>query len=107
MKITILVDNTALFDRYFTAEHGFSAFIETSDCRVLFDTGYSGAAIANAEKLGIDLLNLDYIILSHGHIDHTGGLYHLLRFFSEAIQTRRPCHLPSVIAHTHCVLSTP
>jgi metal-dependent hydrolase (beta-lactamase superfamily II) len=28
MKVTILVDNTAFFDRFFIAEHGFSAFIE-------------------------------------------------------------------------------
>jgi len=63
MKITILVDNTALFDRMFVAEHGFSAFIEVEGKKILFDTGYSDAVLKNAGKMKIDLLDLDYIVL--------------------------------------------
>jgi len=107
MKITILVDNTALFDRFFTAEHGFSAYIEAEGCRVLFDTGCSDALIKNAQKMKIDLLALDYIVLSHGHLDHTGGLYHLIRLFSEAIQEDTSCHLPKLIAHPCCFYPRP
>lgn len=102
MKTTILVDNTALFDQFFTAEHGFSAYIEAEGCRVLFDTGYSDAVLKNAQKMKIDLLSLDYIVLSHGHSDHTGGLYHLIRLFSEAIVEDSACHLPRLIAHPNC-----
>lgn len=107
MKITVLVDNTALFDRYFIAEHGFSAYIESEGCRVLFDTGYSDAVIKNAQKMGIDLLGLDFIVFSHGHLDHTGGLYHLIRLFMEAIIEDRPVHLPTVIAHPSCFRPRP
>lgn len=107
MKITILVDNTALFDRMFVAEHGFSAYIEAEGKRVLFDTGYSGAFLQNAEKMGIDLFDLDYIILSHGHFDHTGGLWYLLRRFMEAAIDEMPCRLPRIIAHPRCFLPRP
>ena len=107
MKITILVDNTALFDRFFTAEHGFSAYIEAEGCRVLFDTGYSDAVLNNAQKMKIDLLDLDYIVLSHGHLDHTGGLYHLIRLFTEAILEDTSCHLPKLIAHPCCFYPRP
>lgn len=107
MKITILVDNTALFDRFFTAEHGFSAYIEAEGCRVLFDTGCSDAVLNNAQKMKIDLLDLDYIVLSHGHLDHTGGLYHLIRLFSEAMLEDTACHLPKLIAHPRCFYPRP
>src|SRR5208337_128243 len=76
MRTTILTDNTALFDRMFVAEHGFSAYIEAEGKRILFDTGYSGAFLQNAGKMQIDLFDLDYIVLSHGHFDHTGGLWY-------------------------------
>ena len=107
MKITILVDNTALFDRFFTAEHGFSAYIEAEGCRVLFDTGYSDAVLNNAQKMKIDLLDLDYIVLSHGHLDHAGGLYHPIRLFTEAILEDTSCHLPKLIAHPCCFYPRP
>jgi len=107
VKATILVDNTALFDRYFLAEHGFSVFVEAQGCRVLFDTGYSGALLQNAEKMGIDLLDLDYIVLSHGHLDHTGGLYHLLRLYLEAQIERTACRVPTLVAHPCCFLPRP
>jgi len=107
MKATVLVDNTALFDRFFTAEHGFSAYIEAEGCRVLFDTGYSDAVLKNAQKMKIDLLGLDYIVLSHGHLDHTGGLYHLIRLFTEAILENTSGHLPKLIAHPCCFYPRP
>jgi len=107
MNVTILVDNTALFDRFFTAEHGFSAYIEAEGCRVLFDTGYSDAVLKNAQKMKIDLLDLDYVVLSHGHFDHTGGLWHLIRLFTEAILEDTSCHLPRLIAHPGCFYPRP
>ena len=107
MHTTILVDNTALFDRMFIAEHGFSAYIEADGKRILFDTGYSDAVVRNAEKMKIDLLDLDYIILSHGHFDHTGGLWHLLRWFMEAAIEDIPHRLPRLIAHPRCFLPRP
>ncbi|MEN6518655.1 MAG: MBL fold metallo-hydrolase [Methanospirillum sp.] len=102
MRTTILMDNTVLFDSPLVAEHGLSLFLEADGRRVLFDTGASGAFIENARRLGIDLLDLDYIVLSHGHGDHTGGLYHLLRLFLGAIEEGTVRRLPRLVAHPHC-----
>ncbi|MDC7225184.1 MAG: MBL fold metallo-hydrolase [Spirochaetales bacterium] len=55
-------------------EHGLSILVETGDSRILFDTGQSSAFSVNAERLNIDLLNLDLAVISHGHYDHGGGL---------------------------------
>jgi 7,8-dihydropterin-6-yl-methyl-4-(beta-D-ribofuranosyl)aminobenzene 5'-phosphate synthase len=107
MKITILVDNTALFDRMFVAEHGFSAYIEADGKKILFDTGYSDAILKNAGKMGINLLDLDYIVLSHGHFDHTGGLWHLIRRLMEAVIEDTPHRLPRLIAHPRCFCPRP
>ncbi len=107
MKVTILVDNNTLIDRYFTSEPAFSAYIEADGCRVLFDTGYSDCLIKNAQRLGVDLLNLDYIILSHGHIDHTGGLYHLIRLYTDTIIEDKHLKMPHVIAHPFCFYPRP
>ena len=73
MKITVLIDNRCS-RADLVAEHGLSLFIETDAHRILVDTGLSGKAFDNAEKLGIDIQTVDYLVLSHGHIDHTGGL---------------------------------
>jgi 7,8-dihydropterin-6-yl-methyl-4-(beta-D-ribofuranosyl)aminobenzene 5'-phosphate synthase len=107
MRVTILVDNTARFDSALTAEHGFSLLVEAEGRRVLFDTGASDAVVRNAERLKVDLLDLDYIVLSHGHNDHTGGLYHLLRLFLEAIVDGTAHRLPRLIAHPHCFYPRP
>ena len=61
------------------AEHGFSVLIrvfsgDKSSC-VLFDTGASPrGAVENAERMGINLNEVEAIVLSHGHYDHFGGL---------------------------------
>jgi len=99
MKLTVLVDNNTLIDRYFLGEPGVSYFIEADGKRILYDVGYSDAFIKNAQRLGIDLLNLDYIVLSHGHLDHLWGLDPLLRMYTEASLEGLPMHKPQVIAH--------
>jgi 7,8-dihydropterin-6-yl-methyl-4-(beta-D-ribofuranosyl)aminobenzene 5'-phosphate synthase len=71
LKINILNDNTA--GRWCRAEHGLSFLIE-ADRKVLFDTSSSDMIAYNAEILNIDLQQIDTIVLSHGHDDHTGGL---------------------------------
>ncbi|WP_321518362.1 MBL fold metallo-hydrolase [uncultured Bacteroides sp.] len=72
-KITTLVDNV-VYDRGLQAEHGLSLLIDTGESKILFDTGASDLFIRNAEILGIDLSKVDYLVLSHGHSDHTGGV---------------------------------
>ncbi len=107
MRATVLVDNCALFDRPYLAEHGFAMYIEAEGTKVLFDTGYSDAVARNAAGLKIDLLDLDYIVLSHGHNDHTWGLHHLLRLFSDAIMDGTAHRLPRLVAHPHCFYPRP
>ncbi len=99
MKLTVLVDNNTLIDRYFIAEPGVSYLIECEDRLILFDTGYSDAFISNAQKLGIDLLDVDTIVLSHGHQDHTWGLVHLLQYYSEQRWLGKKIPTPELIAH--------
>ena len=54
--------------------YGFTASAKSS-CSVLFDTGISAeGAITNAQRMGLDLGEVAYVALSHGHYDHFGGL---------------------------------
>lgn len=99
MELTVLVDNNTLIDRYFIGEPALSFFIEDGDKRILFDTGYSDAFMKNAEKLRIDLRNLDWVALSHGHVDHTWGLTHLTRLHMEAKEEAIKHNTPTIIGH--------
>lgn len=78
LKITTLIENNPHDTKTLQYEHGLSMYIEVDGLRILFDTGQSGAFWNNADALGIDLDNLDYLMLSHGHYDHTGGVRKLL-----------------------------
>lgn len=73
VRVSILVENTAPWVGL-KGEYGFSAFVETGGRRYLFDTGSDDALFSNARKLGLDLRDIEAIILSHGHFDHTGAL---------------------------------
>jgi len=74
MRLRILVDNSNLVDRYLLAEPAFSALVETRSGKILFDLGYSGAFLENSRRMGVDIFDIRYIVLSHGHLDHTWGL---------------------------------
>jgi len=73
VTITVLVENSSS-QSDLEAEHGLSLWIEADDLRILFDTGQSAAFFANAERLGVPLSDIDALVLSHGHYDHSGGL---------------------------------
>ncbi|MDD4924360.1 MAG: MBL fold metallo-hydrolase [Dehalococcoidales bacterium] len=72
IKVSTLSENTALHG--YIGEYGLSLFVEADGKRILFDTGLSFSAYHNAQIMGIDLTSIDCIVLSHGHLDHTGGL---------------------------------
>jgi len=76
--MNVLVENNTLIDLYFKGEPGVSYYLEADGKKILFDTGYSDLFIENAKKMDIDLLDLDYLVLSHSHLDHTWGLQHLI-----------------------------
>jgi len=94
MKLTVLADNNTLIDQYFLAEPALSFYIEDSGKKILFDAGYSDVFIKNAAKLGIDLKTLDYVVISHGHLDHTRGLNHLIKLYKKSKFKK-----PKLIAH--------
>lgn len=77
VRITTLSENTANYG--FFAEWGLSILAEADGFKILMDTGLSFSATYNADLMGIDLREIDYIVLSHGHADHTGGLREVLR----------------------------
>lgn len=95
MRLTVLIDNQAA--RNLNAEWGLSIFIEADNQRILFDVGASELFLTNAAKLKINLLDLDYLVLSHGHWDHTWGLDGLLKLYltTETLKTKQPV----LIAH--------
>jgi 7,8-dihydropterin-6-yl-methyl-4-(beta-D-ribofuranosyl)aminobenzene 5'-phosphate synthase len=72
VEITLLVDNQP--GPGLMAEHGLSVLIRTGGRSILLDTGKGDALPRNAERLGVDLGQIDTVVLSHGHYDHTGGL---------------------------------
>ena len=73
MKFTVLLENDAC-DAALGFAHGLSLYIETPKHKILFDMGPDEQFLTNAEKLGVDLREVDLAILSHGHYDHGGGL---------------------------------
>jgi len=77
-RITILYD---AFGRQpeLQRDWGFSALIEAGGKRILFDTGNNPDTLAhNAQARGVDLASLDFVVVSHRHGDHMGGMRYLL-----------------------------
>jgi 7,8-dihydropterin-6-yl-methyl-4-(beta-D-ribofuranosyl)aminobenzene 5'-phosphate synthase len=76
-RITIVADAFSA-DSSLHQDWGFSALVEYNGKRILFDTGNNSEGFAdNARRLGIDLTDLDAVVISHRHGDHTDGLHHL------------------------------
>ena len=77
-KVTILYDafgeSTEL-----TKDWGFSALVEHNGKRILFDTGNNAAIFEhNVKALGVNLTQVDFVVISHRHADHTTGLRYVL-----------------------------
>ena len=107
LKWTVLSDNRS-DDNRLSIEHGLSILLQTTNEReqcdaciniaerggtrrsqteqhkILLDTGASDVFIRNAEQLGIDLSDVDYVFISHGHSDHAGGLRYFLQHNQKA-----------------------
>ena len=82
LKITIL--STMLADEGI-GEWGFAALVETDGHKILFDTGARpNTVLENARELKLNLSDVQDVILSHFHDDHTTGLMTLRREFSKA-----------------------
>ncbi|MCQ2793406.1 MAG: MBL fold metallo-hydrolase [Bacilli bacterium] len=83
IKIVTLVENTKC-DKTCGSKHGLSFYIETKSHKILFDVGPNDLYYKNAKKLGINIEDVDTLILSHGHFDHAGGLNHFLKINKKA-----------------------
>jgi 7,8-dihydropterin-6-yl-methyl-4-(beta-D-ribofuranosyl)aminobenzene 5'-phosphate synthase len=81
IKITTLSENTANYG--YLAEWGLSILVEVDNLKILVDTGLSFSAVHNAQLMGVDLSMIDQIVLSHGHVDHIGGLREVLKIRGE------------------------
>jgi 7,8-dihydropterin-6-yl-methyl-4-(beta-D-ribofuranosyl)aminobenzene 5'-phosphate synthase len=83
VTLTIVYDDYAVDDSASDLElrtgFGFACVIETGEATVLFDTGLNGEILLdNMAKLGFDPQEIDVLVLSHAHNDHTGGMSGLL-----------------------------
>lgn len=65
-KITTLAENS-VYGKGLQGEHGLSLLVEAGEHKVLFDTGASDLFLRNARLLGLDLSDVEYVVLSHGH----------------------------------------
>lgn len=82
LKITIL--STMLADDGI-GEWGFAALVEADGHKILYDTGARpNTVLENARELKIDLSDVQEVILSHFHADHTSGLITLRRELSRS-----------------------
>jgi len=77
LRLVTLSENTANW-LWLLGEWGWSMLVEADGYNLLFDTGLRVSAPYNAQAMGIDLACVDQIALSHGHVDHTGGLRDVL-----------------------------
>ncbi len=77
IRVTVLVDNFARGGML--SEHGLSYYIkdETNGESWLFDAGQSDLFLRNAERLNVNLNEINGVVLSHGHYDHGNGLQYM------------------------------
>lgn len=73
VKIVVLLENTTQSPNL-KCKHGLSLYAETETHKILFDMGPNDLFLKNAEALGVDIAAVDTAVISHGHVDHCGGL---------------------------------
>ena len=82
MKITALVENESKCE--LKPKHGLSLYIETLNHKILFDLGPDNTIFENAKAKGVNLSDIDLVVISHGHMDHGGALKEFLQINSTA-----------------------
>ena len=73
VKIVVLLEN-AKESSSLKCKHGLSLYAKTETHKILFDMGSNDLFLKNAETLGVDIAAVDIAVISHGHVDHCGGL---------------------------------
>ena len=76
MKLYIVIDNNpSETSPALESEHGLCIYFNSCGENFLIDTGSSGKFISNLENLNLTKIeDIEHVIISHGHNDHTGGL---------------------------------
>jgi len=94
--IKTIIDNTSSKPAMM-AEWGLSIFVDTGMKKILFDTGAGNPEVLlhNLDASGISVVDIDLLVLSHGHQDHTGGL----RPFFERLHSLNPSKTLEVLCH--------
>lgn len=72
MNVRILMDNHAA--ESFAAQWGLAVWIEDKGRKILLDTGSNGDFVQNAEKMGLQIKDVEFGVLSHAHYDHGDGM---------------------------------
>lgn len=81
-SLEIKILSTMLADEGF-GEWGFAALVEVDGRKILFDTGaHEDTVQRNLKAMRLDLSDVEVVILSHNHDDHTAGLLTLRRQFA-------------------------
>jgi 7,8-dihydropterin-6-yl-methyl-4-(beta-D-ribofuranosyl)aminobenzene 5'-phosphate synthase len=82
------------------AEHGLAHYVEivqgAETTRIAFDFGLTGDVfLHNWAQLGIDVDRIDALALSHGHVDHWGGLLTFLERHRRSMRKDLPLYAGS------------
>lgn len=81
ISIKTLLENHESENHSLLHEHGLSFFISVNGKNYLFDCGGSESFLQNAERMNVDLSNVEAVICSHSHYDHSGGFIPLVKNF--------------------------
>jgi len=91
VTVSVIYDNYVRVDSL-TADWGYSIVIEGLEKTILFDTGTKPDIFAsNFRKMGIDASEIDFLVLSHEHGDHTGGISSFVKMKTD---------IPVIIPHS-------
>jgi 7,8-dihydropterin-6-yl-methyl-4-(beta-D-ribofuranosyl)aminobenzene 5'-phosphate synthase len=96
-------------DGHLVGEPGVSYLVRAGDTRLLFDSGLSGGRVSsalahNANRLGVDLGEVNGVVISHLHADHVGGVKAMRQrtftFAGEPLEPAGvPAHVPTEMHH--------
>lgn len=89
MRVVCLVENHTC-NKKVKAANGLSLYFETNNLKFLFDCGPDDTFIRNANLLSIDLKDVDYVVISHMHNAHIGGLNSFLELNTKAKVITKP-----------------
>lgn len=99
VSVTILVENTAPTPGLL-GEYGFAALINVDGKPLLFDTGSDQVLFHNSKIMGLNLTEIEEVVISHGHFDHTGALLPLLKQYGpKKIYAHSRLFLPRMVSN--------